>query len=164
MWTRLAWLAIAACGGATAAPELPSNRAAATPGKRQRFTTMVIEEYSTCAAPHHVVITIDGVPRGTVVVPCYVRPQPHNGVIVTSSEPRVTVGPVFEVEPGEHTLIVSDLETKLDARQAGTFPVHDSLATPKPADKAPLADVLVVIVHVDWIRADVGVRANLILM
>ena len=163
---KLACVVLAACGhaAAPATPETPSNHVAVTPATPQRFATMVIEEYSTCAAPHHVAITIDGVLRGTVVVPCYVPPQPHNGVIVTSSEPRVTEGPVFEVGPGEHTLVVRDLETKLEARQAGTFPVHDSLATPKPADKAPLADVLVIIVHVDWIRADVGVRANLILI
>jgi hypothetical protein len=161
-WTRLAWLAMAACGAA-AVPETPSNRATAPRAKPQRFTTMVIEEYATCTAPHHVAITIDGVARGTVIVPCEVPPVPHNGVIVTSSEPRVTNGPVFEVEPGNHTLVVRDLETGLEARHAGAFPVHGSLEVPEPAEKA-LADVLVIIVHVDWMRADVGVRANMILI
>ena len=43
-------------------------------------------------------------------------------------------------------------------------PSYGALTDPKPVEKARLADTLVVIVHDDWIRADVIVRANLILL
>jgi hypothetical protein len=52
----------------------------------------------------------------------------------------------------------------LSADHEGTFPIYGSLPDPQPKDKALPTDILVVIVHVDWIRAELLVKANVVMM
>ena len=155
----------AACGGPPPAASVPSNHAPPPPPPRpQPFGSLVVEEYATCTVPHHVRIEVDGLPRGEIVVPCAVVPVPHHGVIVTDSTPRVTDGPTFELEPGRHRLTVRDAETGLVDVHEAVFPIYGSLTNPGTPEKDLPADLLVIVVHDDWIRADVVVRSNLVLM
>jgi hypothetical protein len=155
----------AACGGAPPAASPPSNRAEppAPPGPQQ-LGSIVVEEYATCTTPHHVRIEVDGLARGEIVVPCAVPPVPHHGVIVTDSSPRVTNGPAFELEPGRHRLSVRDAETGLVDVHEAVFPIYGSLTMPGTPEKDLPADLIVIVVRVDSIRADVVVRANLVLL
>ena len=153
---------IAACGTPPRA-DVPSNHVAAHPTD-QRFSSLAVEEYATCTSPHHLTILVDGVATGTIRVPCAVPPTPHNGVVVIDSSPRTTDGPGFAVPAGLHRVGVHDVETGLTDEHEGRFPIYGALTDPKSAEKARPADTLVVVVHNDWIRADLVVRANLILL
>ena len=153
--------ALAACG-APPPRATPSNHVTAPPAQTQRVTPLIIEELYSCKAPHPVEIRVDGVVRTTVLVPCPPPPPPRQPgqsiVIVTDSSPEYRGTPVL-IAPGHHRVTARDRITGLEDGTAYDFPVHSSGET----TEGPLADVILIVVHSDWITARLAVEAQIIM-
>lgn len=128
---------------------------------------MVLEELSDCTKPHHITISIDGEPKGTVAIACRPQPKqtPKNGLVVTTTgEPHLFTMPAISIAPGHHRIAIRDAQTGLVDEQTGEFPLYGFLGQDAKPGTEPLADVIVGIVHVDWIRVQMSVKANLIFL
>jgi len=163
---RLSIAVLAACRAPTAAPPAIANHAE-PPAIAQRLRPLVVDELATCTQPHHLAIALDGAPVASVTLTCpppLPPPRPNQVVVTTDGAPRTFDGPAIAVGAGHHVISVRDDVTGFTATVAGDFPVYGNAEHPKPRGQGPLADVVVVLDHVDGIRATVDVRALLIFL
>ena len=162
MLAALAALALAACGSPPAPHATPSNHATGPAVAPQRLTPLVVEEINSCKQPHPVEIRVDGVVRTTVIVPCPPPPPPRRPgqsiVLVTDSSPEYR-GTQVVIAPGNHHVTARDRITGLEDGTSYDFPVHSYGET----TEGPLADVILIVVHSDWIQARLAVEARLIM-